>query len=332
MDKNSNSINVQLIPVEEGGTVDLLQIWYFLLENWKLIVITAITCLLLTTVYLATKRPAYEATFYLSSPTITQLEILSSRFSSDENDFGKDFPMKSLSDVFLENMRSRKNRLDFYKINEGRLVQSSEESEEKDSSYLFEKYFNSQIFYKVTPKTDRRFGDDITISYRSHDSEVAKSALNDFVDDLNRRTFEMLNEKYSSKLISKKEYLEAKISHAGKITENFETELMDWLADKLKERENNYKFIIQILVGQLSEHMELYKTRAELSRIENKLLLLDSGDVLNIIKIEEKANTPSRALPVFTPLVLTLSVFNGIFLGVLFAVFIWAAAAIKNKK
>lgn len=333
MDKESASINVQLVPVEQGDSVDLMGIYHFLNENRSLILIISMLCLAISTSYYYFRDREYEVKYYLSSPSISEIARLSAVLSDDAIDFESIYVSKLLSDLFVNSSKSRGLRMDFYTENKNAILGGNTDLNENSFLTEFDNYFNKKISYEINAKPEKIHGDNITITFLSQDPNLSSELLNDFVEFINHKTFTILKEKSLISLSNEKTELESEAAKFEELFSNYEEKMWERVENHNNaENENLNKLLLSTLAVQFSSGTRIFDRKIEIHHLENQIQSLKSTEDITVVSLMQPATPSVESLPFITPAVIVLSFFNGLFLGVFISFLLRMKSVVQENK
>jgi chain length determinant protein (polysaccharide antigen chain regulator) len=329
-------VPVQMMPM--GGDedeIDLLDLWRILVKGKWIIAGVTLCCVLAGVGYALLATPVYKVETYFLPPTSQDVQEL-----SDEAINGPRYDPQSVYELFLDNLRSRDFRNQFFSADTGATF-----SEDRDMG-------GSNQVFAVDKIGDKRSTENraFSLSLTSSDPERAAQLANAFADFAMKRTAADILETLMSMKTNRMDSLKARI--AGK-----RTVALQQRQDEIARLEESLEIARTLRItddkfsGSAIEPAAIYNTgvsylrgtkslEAQIAALKNRktddpyieglrelqeeLELLASISIdpekIRVARIDQPAFVPRNPIKPKKNLIVALSCVGGVFLGI-FAVF-----------
>lgn len=189
---------------DREGEVSLIDIWRVIARRKGLALLGFGATVLLAVIYLLNAEPVYRATAHILPPQQQDIQglqirgLLVSNSESGSHDI-EGYTPKYVFSIFLENLRSKGLRREFFDIH--KLVNhyvSAKDAKDVIEDEVFEQRFSENLHVSA----DKNVSPLVTVSFVDTDSKLSAQWLNQFVDFANKRTIQQLFNDVNSTLQS----------------------------------------------------------------------------------------------------------------------------------
>ena len=358
--------NKQYMPMQmetmtpDDGEIVLLELWQALAQKKMIILIITIVFTLAGVGYIISTTPIYEAEVYFLPPTIDnidELKVASKNIIDNENLF----TIEMVYNLFLQNIRSRDQRIKFFK-QEGLSSELKDRYVGDDENRIFEEKFNEELV--LNEKNLKRGGGSsfYSLRFRGRDASRTAELANNFVSMVMSDTRDQLVKNVMILKENRIKNIEKSITtkrNSAVLRRNDEAlRLMEALeiAKKLKIAEDKfsgsdvetasaYNIGVSYLRGTktLSAQLESLQNRksddpfiSDLRELQEKLDSISVTTInpehIQVSKIDQPAIVPGKPIKPKKGLVIALAGGCGFFLGIFTAFFLNFVQKVRKEE